>query len=58
MAGGGGGGGSAAAPTLLSRLLDWVKGRATWVLAKGLGAALAAPLGLKLLVQVVNRWGC
>ena len=37
---GGGGGGSAAAPTLLSRLLDWVKGRATWVLAKGLGAAL------------------
>lgn len=56
MAGGGGGGG-AAAPTLLSRLIDWFKGRATWVLAKGLGAALAAPLGLKLLVQLVTRCG-
>jgi pimeloyl-ACP methyl ester carboxylesterase len=54
---GSGGGGRRAArhpPTLLSRLVDWFKGRATWVLAQGLGAALAAPLGLKLLVQLVT----
>lgn len=63
MAGSSGGGGGASAPpnspapTLLSLLVKWLTGRATWVLAKGLGAALAAPLGLQLLVQLVTRCG-